>query len=188
MSDRAQLSLILACVVGAVAFVGIQVFRSTSARSYKADTAFAERSRLGEFASNGVHVAVFLESDPQGQPLIRATFTPDASGFHLYSKDLNPKRTGGVGVPTRLELRADSSVRVAGNLFADTVPHQTKALDGSVDIYPDGPVSLRLPIQFVGAAINIAAQVEVSYMACSTDGVCLRPIEHQLLDVQIPSK
>jgi hypothetical protein len=54
-----------------------------------------------------------------------------------------------------------------------------------MDIYPDGPVTLRLPIEFVGAAMGIPAQVAVSYMACDTDGVCLKPVEGQILDIRI---
>jgi hypothetical protein len=190
MSNRAQLILILACVVGALGFIGVQVFRATGTRSYPPGATFTEVAPLGEFTTNGVRVAVFMESDSQGQPLLRATFTPTDRGFHVYSKDLDPKTTGGVGMATRLELLPHSSVRRAGQLFADIAPqsHQVKELDASVDIYPDGPVTLRLPIEFVGAATNIAAQVAVSYMACKTDGVCLRPVERQVLDVQIASR
>jgi len=122
-----------------------------------------------------------MESDSQGQPLLRATFTPTDQGFHLYSKDLDPKTTDGVGRATRLELLPHPSVKTAGRLFADRAPVSHRGLD----IYPDGPVSLRLPIQFVGAETNITAQVAVSYMACKTDGVCLMPVERQILNVQI---
>ena len=98
--------------------------------------------------------------------------------------------TGGVGMATRFELLPHSSVRVAGQLFADRAPqsHRVKELDASVDIYPDGPVSLRLPIQFVGAATNIATQVAVSYMACDSHGVCLRPVDRHILDIQVVSR
>lgn len=181
MSNRTQLILILVFVVGALAFVGVKVFRATRARSYAPGTAFTERARLTEFASDGVRVVVFMESDSNGQPLLRATFTPTDKGFHVYSKDLDPKTTGGVGMATRLELLPHPSIRVAGRLFADVAPES----HGGLDIYPDGPVSMRLPIQFVGAGTNISAQVAVSYMACKTDGVCLRPVERKILDVQI---
>jgi hypothetical protein len=67
----------------------------------------------------------------------------------------------------------EESIRAAGQLFANVETER----HGGLDIYPDGPVSLRLPIQFVGAETNITAQVAVSYMACKTDGVRLRPVE-----------
>ena len=185
MSNRAQLILILSCVVGALAFVSFQMFRAGNARSYAPDATFTERARLSEFATSGVRVAFFLESDSRGLPLLRATFTPTDHGFHLYSKDLDPKTTGGVGMPTRLELLPHSSVRVSGLVFSDVSPQSHRFAEFTVDIYPDGPVALRLPIEFFGEDTCIAAQVAVSYMACKTDGVCLRLVERQILDVQI---
>ena len=181
MSNRAQLSLIFACIIGALGFVGYQVFRASGVRSYASGTTFTERARLTEFVSNGVRVVVFMESDSKGQPLLRATFTPTAQGFHVYSKDLDPKSTSGVGMATRLELLPHPSIRAVGQLFADRALESHQGLD----IYPDGPVNLRLPIQFVGADTNLAAQVAVSFMACKKDGLCLRPVERQILDVQI---
>ncbi len=184
MSNRAQLILIGACCVGALAFAGIQVLRYSASRTYPPDTTFTAGARLTEFSKSGVRVVVLTESDSKGQPLLRATFTPTEPGFHVYSKDLDTKATDGVGMPTRLDLMPNPSVKAAGALFADvgTKQHQ------GIDIYPDGPVSLRLPIEFVGTNTNIAAQVAISYMACKTDGVCLRPVEREILDVQIVSR
>ena len=184
MSNRAQFVLIIACCVGALTFVGVQVFRASTMRGYTPGTTFTERARLTDFSKSGVRVTVFTESDPKGQPLLRATFTPTDRGFHVYSKDLDTKATEGIGMPTRLELLSNASVKSAGSLFADiaTERHQ------GIDIYPEGPVSLRLPIQFVGTETNIAAQIAVSYMACKTDGVCLRPVEREILDIQITSR
>jgi|GEM_PF-5168593 len=184
MSNRAQLLLILACCVGVLAFVGSQVFRASATRVYAPDTVFTERARLTEFAKSGVRVVVFMDSDPKGQHLLRATFTPTDQGFHVYSKDLDTKAAGGVGMATRLELLPHPSIKAAGPLFADVATEGHHGLD----IYPDGPVSLRLPVQFVGADPNVAAQVAVTYMACKTDGVCLQPVERQILDVQIASR
>ncbi len=184
MSHRAQLGLILACCVGALTFVGVQVFRASATRGHAPDTVFTERARLTEFTESGVRVVVFMDSDPRGQTLLRATFTPTDQGFHVYSRELDTKATGGVGMPTRLELLPHPSVKAAGPLFADVA---TQRHDG-VDIYPDGPVSLRLPIQIAGGDTAVTARVAISYMACKTDGVCLRPVERQILDVQIPSR
>jgi hypothetical protein len=181
MSNQARLILILTCVVGALGFVGYQVFRATGMRTYPPGATFAQHARLTEFSNNGVRVAVFMESDATGLPLLCATFAPSAQGFHVYSKDLDPKTTGGLGLATRLELLPHTSIRVAGQLFADRAPESHHGLD----VYSDGPVSLRLPVEFVGADTNIAAQVAVSYMACKTDGVCLRAVERQILDIHI---
>ena len=89
-----------------------------------------------------------------------------------------------------MELLPHSLIRVTGQPFSDVKPegHRVKALDATVNIYPDGPVSLRLPIQFVGVSTSIAAQVAVSYMACKTDGECREPVERQILDLSIVSR
>lgn len=184
MSNRAQLILIVACCLGALAFVGVQLFRSSATRGYTPDTTFTERARLTELSKDGVRVVLLTESDPKGQPLLRATFTPIDAGFHLYSKDLDTKPTGGFGMPTRFELLPHPSIKAVGPLFVDVATERHHGLD----IYPNGPVSLRLPVQFLGADTNIAAQVAVSYMACKTDGICLRPVEREILDVQLTSR
>ena len=188
MSNRVKLTLISVCVVGVLAFFGVQVFRPRSTRSYTPDAAFTERARLAEFASNGVRVVLFMDSDGRGLPLLRATFTPTDHGFHLYSKDLDLQKTGGLGMATRLELLPHPSVKSSGPVFSDVSAQSLRVeeLNASMDIYPDGAVSLRLPIEFVGDDTSAAARVSVSYMACRTNGTCLRPVERHILDVQIP--
>src|SRR5687767_9909654 len=123
MSNRAQFTLIGACVVAAFGFVGYHIFRASTLRT-----------DATEFSSNGVRVVFSIESDAQGKPLIRATFTP-TNGFHLYSKDLDPTKSRGIGLATRLELLPHPAIRVAGPVFAD-VPSQAyyvKENDATVD-------------------------------------------------------
>jgi hypothetical protein len=90
-------------------------------------------------------------------------------------------------MPTRLELLPNPSVRGNGPVFSDFSPVGFPGLEPNttLEIYPDGPVSLRLPVKFAGADTSIAAQVAVSWMACKTDGVCLLPVERQILDVKM---
>ena len=188
MSDRRDFALISACVISVLAFAGYQLFSAPSIRTYPPNATFTERGRLTEFSTNGVGVALYVESDFQGQAVLRATFTPTESGFHLYSADLDPKSVGGVGLPTILELLRHSLVKSVGPAFADVLPqnHVVKELGVSIPIYPDGPVTLRLPVKFFGTETDVAAQVAVSYIACNTDGVCLRPVDRQILNVKIP--
>lgn len=175
MSNRAQLTLIAICVTIAFSFVGYQIFRASTAST-----------AATEFSSNGVRVVFSIESNTNGKPLIRATFTP-TNGFHLYSKDLDPTKSRGIGLATRLELLPHPAIRVTGPVFADVTPqtYHFKELDAKVDLYPDGPVTLRLPIEFVGKSTSTPARLALSYMACLTDGVCLFPIERQIVNVHI---
>jgi hypothetical protein len=187
LSNRAQVVLIASLVAGALAFVGYQVFRASALRTYAPGATFSEGARLAEFASNGVRVIVFMEADSQGQPLLRASLTPIDPGFHLYSKDHDPNRADGVGVATRLELLPNPSVRAVGHPFTDVAAqtHRVSPLNIKVEIYPDGPVSLRLPIRFAGGATNISAGIALSYMACKTDGECLLPVERHVVEVRL---
>ena len=93
----------------------------------------------------------------------------------------------GVGVPTRFEVSADSSVIVAGPTFSDIAPQDVRidVLDVTLPIYKDGPVTLRIPIDFSQGRDN-SARLSFSYMACKTDGVCLRAVKGKMLQVNIP--
>ena len=188
MSNRAQLILVVILIAGGLGFVAFQVFRDPgvqqgkAARSYAPGATFTERSRLQEFVNLGVRVTLCMDDDLNGQPLLRALFSPTDRGFHVYSKDLDPNRTGGVGLATQLELLPNPAVKTVGQLFADVTPEHREG----VDVYPEGPVQLRLPIQFVQGRTNVPAQVAVSYMACNSN-ICLRPVKRKIVDVQLVS-
>lgn len=184
MSNKAKLLLLMAIVVVVLAFLGYQLLRTNNVRSYDSDTTFTEQARVADFTENGVRVTVFAETDPNGELLLRATFSPTEPGFHVYSKDLDTKITDGIGMPTKLELLPNSTLKIAGPLFADRIPENHQGLG----IYPDGPVSLRLPVQVVGSNKNVTAQIAISFMACKTDGICLRPVEREILDIRMESR
>ncbi|SRR5258706_5203378 len=179
--------LIFALLIGAAAGL-IGCGRGKDARSYSASAVFAERTALTEFVKNGVRVAVALESDERGQLILRATFTPDA-GFHLYGKDLAENGVNGIGVPTRLELVNSSSLQAAGPVFSNISPHdlRVESLGITLPVYPEGPVTLRLPVELPSRTRDVAAQIAVSYMACSTDGVCKIPVKKKILGIKIPA-
>jgi hypothetical protein len=192
MSNRIQTIVIAVCVVLAAGFVSFQILRkpaatggnNLSASSLKPP--FTERTRLAEFTRNGVAVTVFLETDSSQQPVLRATFKPQ-SGFHLYSKDHDPKTTRGIGVPTRADFAGGTAVSPMGLPITDVA---AKRYDFdqpriSFDIYPDGPVTWRQAIR-IESSTNATAQLAISYMACKTDGVCLRPVDKYLVDIAFP--
>ena len=158
------------------------------AKNYKAAAVYTARAQLAEFTTNGVRVAVGLDSDSQGRLLLRATFTPVEHGFHIYSKDLDLKKTDGIGLPTSFDLMPHASLRVAGRVFSNVSPVslEVKILNVTLPVYPDGPVVLRLPVEVDRADEDIAAQVTVTYMACKTDGECLFPVKKRIVDVKIP--
>ena len=187
MSNRAQIALIASLFAAAVGFVSYQIVRGSRVGANAPGGVFTERARLAEFTRNGVHVLVSMEADSKGQPLLRASLTPTDPGFHLYSKEHDPEKADGAGVATRLELLPNPAVKAVGQAFTDAAArtHRVPSLNLAVDIYPDGPVSLRLPIRFAVGATNVAAQIALSYMACKTDGECRLPVQRHVVDVRL---
>ena len=132
-----------------------------SERTYSPSSTFTLGPQLTEFTEHSVRVVVSLESDEQRRPLLRATFTPLEAGFHLYGKDLPMTGVQGVGLPTRLDIPKQSSIRPAGPSFADVAPHDLRfdVLDITLPIYPEGPVTLHFPVELSPGQRAVTAQL-----------------------------
>ncbi|MFJ1707234.1 hypothetical protein [Kitasatospora sp. NPDC088346] len=134
------------------------------------------------FEGNGVSVAVRLDREAGGAERLRVTFRPQEAGFHLYSVDLPAGGVSGLGIPTRLAVR--------GGLAADGTPVADRplrtvspaGLDVELPVYPDGPVTLTLPVHRTGEA---RAEAVVSYGACS-EGRCLIPVFDRPIAFALP--
>ena len=148
---------------------------------------FTRYQSLSAFTEHGVHVAITLEQDANGTFLLASTYTPVDAHLHLYSTALPRDGLNGAGRPTLLELQAQQGVYSIGQLTADQsiILDQFPALNTAFPIYPDGPVTLRLPIAFESHDTELNMQVNVTYMACSSDGFCLPPVENKSIDLFI---
>ena len=153
-------------------------------RIYSSADRFTLLTNLVELTEHSVRVAVALESDAQGRSVIRATFTPTEPGLHLYGKDMPEEGVDGFGVPTRLDILG-GSVKPAGPVFADVSPHDLRVADVKLPIYPEGPVTLRQPIEMTGTQ-ETSAEIAVSYMACKTGGECKFPVQRKKVVISIP--
>ena len=149
---------------------------------------FTTRADLTGFVSNGVSVKVALETDSKNHPVLSATFAPTKQGFHLYSKDLPERGVNGIGVPTRFVVINSENVKSSGSAFANVSPKnlEMKSLGVTLPIYPEGPVQIRIPIEVSPTATEAEAKLSFTYMACKSDGECLRPVEGKELTVKIP--
>ncbi len=144
-----------------------------------------EPAPLAVFSKHGVTVTLSLaQPDPAaGTAVVVGRFVPETTGFgkpslHLYAHDL-PKDAE-AGVATRLE--AVAPLLAAGDLTAD---RDVVVRDG-LRTYPDGPVTLRLPVRLPpGNGSPVDAAVRVSYMAC--DIACRFPVNGELIRLRIPS-
>ncbi len=86
-----------------------------------------------------------------------------------------------------LELVSSASIRPAGPLVADqpTIELQVAALGLTFPVYPEGAVTLRLPVTLT-AKDSATAVLSVTYMACS-DRICLPPVIDKRIAVRIPA-
>src|SRR6059058_296002 len=135
----------------------------------------SERWPLTRFAEHDVSVEIALERSRSGTTWIVGTYTPSRATLHLYGKDLPRSGIHGVARPTLLELVSSASIRPAGPLVADqpTIELQVAALGLTFPVYPEGAVTLRLPVTLT-AKDSATAVLSVTYMGCS-DRICLAP-------------
>jgi hypothetical protein len=141
---------------------------------------------LATFSENGVTVNISLEREDSGQDLLSATFIPGRTGGYLYSMDTPRQGMKGPGRPTLLELVPGSGIEASGNLTASVLPVEDEEAEGLFK-YPDGPVTLSLPILLPVGDGWYDEQVSITYMACS--GVaCLPPVEGKLVTLRIPGR
>lgn len=120
----------------------------------------------GKYREAGVTVTLLLHSGS-----LTATYRPDQAGFHLYSAALPAGGIDGLGRPT--VLAPGQGLTAAGPAVADREPvalHEVE-LDVDLPVYPDGPVTLALPVVTSGAPFEAV----IGYAACSTTQ-CLPPV------------
>ena len=137
---------------------------------------------------SGVQVELSYVGDDRGE--IVAVFRPLQDGFHLYGPDLPRDGIDGAGRPTLLELSAVSGWSPAGELRSEpaTTLQSLPSFDRPFPVFPDGPATLRLPVELVDATQqNGELVVSVTYMACSSSGLCLAPVIEREVSVPIRS-
>ena len=142
---------------------------------------------LASFTENGVSVVVNLQRAASGDVALTATFTPLEAGFHLYSKDMPRNGIGGVGRPTLLELNPNAKMQAAGALTESVASKMHITYPNALPVYPDGPVTLTLPIHLPAGSGLIADQISLTYMTCS-DETCKAPVIGKIIPVTIPGR
>jgi hypothetical protein len=136
---------------------------------------------LYEYSKNDVDAVVWLEARTTGEHHLLARFSPLESNLHLYCCTLPSEGIDGVGRPTSIKIISGPLVAV-GDLAADKTSQlqEFEALNISLPVYPEGPVTLMLPVGVKqGAVIREKMILEMTYMACSSKGECRPPVKHQ---------
>ncbi|MGC1375877.1 MAG: hypothetical protein WA821_06640 [Anaerolineales bacterium] len=140
---------------------------------------------LTTFSENDAAVIVQLRRAADGQVFLVATFTPLEAGFHLYSKDLPRNGVGGLGRPTLLELTPNSRMRASGALTESVASEVSGADPSGVLIYPNGPVTLTLPVRLPAGGGWVDDEISLTYVVCSANG-CKAPVTGQILPIKVP--
>jgi hypothetical protein len=123
-----------------------------------------------------VEVAIHLERLADG-PTVVAEFRPLDGGLHLYGASLPMDGIDGAGRPTRVEL-GDAGWVTAGpaQTSVTEVDVTLAGFDRPFPIYPDGPVVVRQPIQTSTGGDDGRIDLSVTFMACSSAGICFVPV------------
>ncbi len=134
--------------------------------------------------NNQIAVSVHLTRNLNDSIFLTAEFIPP-SGYHLYSKDLPRNGMNGQGRPTLLELPPNSRIQSAGALTESVSSAMVGYKPDGPLVYPDGPVTLTLPIKLPLVRGWVKDQISLTYMAC-TETDCKVPTVGKLITVSIP--
>ena len=169
LGGRAGLALVAAGLLAAVATASAC---GPSARSVQ------ERFDLSR-----VQVVIHLERSEERTTVV-AEFRPLEEGLHLYGRDLPMEGIDGAGRPTRVDV-ADAGWRAVGPP-QPSVDAENVVLAGFEEpfpIYPDGPVTLRQAIEPTGDLDDGRIELSITFMACSSAGVCFAPVERHAMSL-----
>lgn len=111
---------------------------------------------------------------------VRAAYRPTRAGFHVYSVDLPEGGVRGLGIPTRLSVRGRLTATGRATANKPVRPLDLPSLGVTLRVYPDGPVTVLLPVRRTGRTADIV----VSYGACSS-GTCLAPVTDHVTTVAL---
>ncbi|MEV7520455.1 hypothetical protein [Streptomyces sp. NPDC091371] len=133
------------------------------------------------FTENGVTVTLSVSDWHTRNGTLTAVFTPEV-GFHLYSTDLPATGIEGVGRPTAIgvtgALRAEGKPAAAAEVRTISLP----GVDAPVPVYPDGPVTVTLPVSTAGSG---DATVLLGYASCSAREGCTIPVADRPVHLRV---
>lgn len=141
------------------------------------------------FSKNSVEVEVRLEAETLESAQLVAVFTPTEPTLHLYGLDMPLTGIDGVGRPTRVAI-VSGAIETAGELKADVTAtdYTFPTLEKPFPLYPDGPVTLTLPVKLPASMPELQeAVLSLTYMACSSEGVCKPPVTDWQATVTLPA-
>jgi hypothetical protein len=140
------------------------------------------------FEDSRVEVRASVERASDGALTVVAEYRPTEPNLHLYGQELPDGGIDGAGRPTRLVVN-DAAWQAIGDPVAsvDSELITLAGFDAPFATYPDGPVTLRQAIEPSGGLPpDETLEMSVTFMACSSAGLCYVPVEGVVVVVPLP--
>ncbi|MFN8413484.1 MAG: hypothetical protein U0Z26_13955 [Anaerolineales bacterium] len=144
-----------------------------------------ETLELAKSTENSVEVTISMKRDASDQLYLMATFTPTEPSLHLYSKDLPKNGFDGLGRPALLEIPNSSSIQATGELTESASSQPLAYGPQGLLVYPEGPITLSLPISFPAEKSGTLETISITYMACNQQG-CRAPVQDKAITIKLP--
>jgi hypothetical protein len=135
----------------------------------------------GSATAGGAVVTATLVTDSSSSTMLRVTIAPLSPGYHIYSLVLPTGGVDGLGVPTRIDVAGAFTTIGQPTTTSTTQYLRIAGLDVALPVYPDGPVTIAVPVARRGYGLTEAI---ASYGLCS-DSRCMMPVEG--LDIPLGS-
>ena len=134
-----------------------------------------------------VAIQVGFEQTSSDAGTVVALYEPVTGGIHLYGLELPRNGIDGAGRPTLVTV-VDPAWHAVGPLIPSvgSEPVEYPGFDVPFPVYPDGPVTLRQRVERTGADIDGTIETTITFMACTSSGLCYVPIEDHA--VSVPSR
>lgn len=164
----------------------VMVLGLLGSRAAAADNDGAEAA-LASITGNGGSVAIFLVERDGADAVLGARFSITLDGaWHFYDHDLPAEMSG---FATRFGPIAEQPIQVTGPVTASVAAHDLDVFGATTRVYPDGPVTLRLPVRLpAGDGAAVPVQFQLQYQVCN-EGTCQMPVRGAggLVTVALPS-
>ncbi|MFE3628439.1 hypothetical protein [Streptomyces goshikiensis] len=167
---------------GRLAGAALALFATAGLTSCSAAKADQSAPAVTRFTQNGVTVTLAVAGWKDAKGSLKATFTPTEAGYHLYSTDLPAEGVEGVGRPTSVTVAGGLSADGPASADAEVQRINLPGVESKVPVYPDGPVTLTLPVRAEGegegegGASAGTAKVLVSFASCNAEEGCNIPV------------
>jgi hypothetical protein len=142
------------------------------------------RQATTTFDLSRVEVRLDFEPGTEGSGTVVAEFRPSEADIHLYALEMPDGGIDGIGKPTRVNVvDGDWTATGSATASARSTLLRYPGLAGEFPAYPDGPVTVRVPVVRRSAADDGWIDVALTFLPCTSSGLCYAPVVDQPMRV-----